>query len=314
MRLITRVLAKEASGAEEQVLENWIKADSLNEQQFNELKQIWDQTTAPEMERDTNVAWTQFKLKLDKRKKRNNFYTFLKVAAACILVGGAALFLNNLISNSQLTASTDSHEIKKVVLPDGSVVLLHHLSSISYKKSFAGNTREVQLNGEAYFDVVKNPERPFIITTANAITKVLGTSFNLLAFDSAAEVKCAVTSGKVSVTSTLSKRQVIVVADQTAIINPKGETLRLDQVDSNAIAWKTRKLIFRDAPFQEVIVALEHYFDVQIAIENERMNNCHFTGEYKNKSLAAILEDLCKSLQLNYKQKNGQIFIQGRGC
>ncbi|MDP1725900.1 MAG: FecR domain-containing protein [Bacteroidota bacterium] len=314
--LITRVLTKEASEDEKLTLRKWRELDVLNEQQFREYQLIWDQTELPSGNAtDVNLSWQQFYKKLDKNKKTKSVPIWFKIAASIIVFGGVLMLLAKLMGGGgELLEQTAFNERKQVQLPDGSIVWLNKNTSIRYAQAFSGETRSVQLNGEAFFEVVKNTEKPFVITASHAVTRVLGTSFNLAAYDSVPEVKLTVTSGKVSFTSTLSRKELLVSANQSAIINLNGETIKRDEIDSNEMAWKTKRLVFKDARMKEVILTLQNYFEIGITVENELINNCHFTGEYLNPSLSMVFTDMAKTLQLSYEQKGRKIKIRGKGC
>lgn len=313
--LITRVLTKEATEDEKRILSKWRELDILNEQQFREFEFIWDQTEPSGHIADVDLGWQQFSKKLNKHKKKKEIPVWLKTAASLLILGGALMLMLKLISRTgDLLVQTAFNERKQVELPDGSLVWLNKHTSIHFPKTFTGETRTVQLNGEAFFEVVENPKKPFVITAAHAVTKVLGTSFNLAAFDSVPEVKLSVTSGKVSFTSTWSRKELLVTANQSATINPHGETINLNEIDSNVMAWKTKRLVFKDATLAEVFGVLQPYFDIQISIENEFIKNCHFTGDYQNPSLKMVFNDISKTLQLSYELKGRKIVIRGRGC
>jgi transmembrane sensor len=313
-QLITKVLAGEATPSETQQLDDWRKQHPDNESGFQQTKLIWDNASLLEEEADTDAAWEKFSARLHNKPKTLTLTYYLRIAAAVILIGGAMLFLANLFGNSIQSVQTASNEIKEVKLPDGSIAWLNHDSKLEYEKDFDGEIRAITLNGEAFFEVVKNPSKPFVITSQHSVTTVLGTSFNLTAFDSVPEVTLTVATGRVSFVSTKTKAEVIVTANQSATISEAGEAKKPDETDANEMAWKTKKLSFNDAPLADVFKSLEHYFNLKITVGNENINNCHFTGEFDKPGFKQIMDVISKTLQLSYEQKARKVTVTGKGC
>jgi ferric-dicitrate binding protein FerR (iron transport regulator) len=215
---------------------------------------------------------------------------------------------------SMRTVQTASNEIKEINLPDGSIAWLNHDSKLEYEEDFSGKVRAIKLNGEAFFEVTKNPEKPFVITSAHSVTTVLGTSFNLTAYDSTEDVMLNVATGRVSFISTKTKEEVIVTANENASITPNGNTIKHDTYDINGLSWKTKKLVFNNASMAEIFKVLEHYFNVKITVTNPLINNCHTSATYENPKLKNVLDDMSKAANFSYTQKGKEIIVSGEGC
>ncbi len=313
--LIIKVLAKEANAQEVKDLENWKNSSTENAAFAAQIEQIWINSQIAEDTVDVDAAWLTVSNKINSKKKHIFQLTFFKIAAALLVTGVIGLLINIWIqaTNTQ-TIYTAAQEIKQITLPDGSVVWLNQNSSIQYHKEFSGNTREVKLNGEAFFEVQKNKNKPFIISSKQSTTQVLGTSFNLVAYDSLEEVELSVKTGQVSFTANKNKQQIIVNANESAIINMEGKAQKKEAYNSNALAWKNKELLFNNTLFSEVAKALEHYYNVKISVSSANINNCHFTGEFKNASFQNVMETICKTLQLVYEQDGNKVKIKGEGC
>jgi transmembrane sensor len=312
IQLITRVLANEASVEEQRQLELWRKEDAQHELRYTELLHIWKNALPSEV--DTDKAWAQFEQRLTVHSKVFKLNRVIRIAAAVVLASAVGLFIGKLMTGaSYQTVQTAADQVKEITLPDGSLVWLNHGSTLTYEKNFKGEFREIKLDGEAFFEVVRNPAKPFVIASDQSVTKVLGTSFNLHTRSGEAALLTVVT-GKVSFTSTASKEEVIVTAHQGAIIGPDGRVEKLAQSNSNELAWKTNTLSFNDASLEEVCKSLEHYFNIKIEVEHKRIYNCHFTGEFVKPTLKQVMDVIGKTLQLTYEQKGKQVFIKGKGC
>lgn len=312
IQLITRVLANEASVEEQQQVELWRKESPQQELRYKEMLLIWNNALPEEV--DTQKAWQKFSAQLDKQPKVFKLNKMLKVAAAVILIGTVGLFVAKLAGRpSYQTISTASNEIKEISLPDGSVAWLNQGSTLTYEKSFKGDIRAITLNGEAFFEVVKNPTKPFVITSDYSVTQVLGTSFNLDTRKGKTALLTVIT-GKVSFTAKTTKEEVIVAANESAIIDTDGHALKEEKNDVNALAWKTNTLSFQDTPLDEVFKTLEHYFNIKIEVDNKRIYNCHLTADFEKPTVKMVMDVIGKSLQLTYEQKGKRVFVKGDGC
>lgn len=312
--LITRVLAKEATAEEQNTLHNWIQSKDENKLKYEEFERIWNLTDKDDTAYDANKAWQKLESKINSQKPSIEIGRILRIAAGLLIFFGIGLMAAKYIMSTQYeTAETANNESKQVILPDGSIVWLKSNSIIRFKKE-EDKQRTVDLNGEAFFEVVKNPNKPFIIHTENSITKVLGTSFNLIAYKDAKSVKLSVATGRVSFTSSKSKQEQIVVANESALIDEQGNNNKLNQFNKNETIWKDRKIVFDDQALKEVFAAIEHYFEVRISISDPNINNCHFTGEFNNPSIKDVMDVICKTMQFSYEQKQGKIIVKGKGC
>jgi transmembrane sensor len=313
-RLITKILANEASAEEQRLVDQWRAGHADNDLQFKQIRLIWDNIPQAE-ETDTDAAWERFSAQLHAPKKVFRLNTYLRIAAAVVFIGIGSLLLGRLWLGRQVSVQTASNEVKEVTLPDGSVAWLNHDSKLEYARNFKGDIRSVQLSGEAFFEVVKNPEKPFVITTPHAVTTVLGTSFNLADHNNAAEATLTVATGKVSFVSAAGHNEVVVTANESARIDAAtGAASKDDMADLNSMGWKTRKLSFRDTPLPDVFKSLERYYNINIKTDNQGISKCHFTGEFTDPSFRFIMDAICKSLQLSYEQKGKNVTVSGKGC
>jgi transmembrane sensor len=312
--LIIRFLAGEASEADIARLNTWRESDASHEAHFLQSQSIWNKTNRPEEEIDLDAAWLNVQARLARPVSRNNYLGMLKIAAAVLLVCSIGWIAFNSLYNPMLTIQTAANEQKEIKLPDGSIVWLNELSSLRYSKTFKGNQRNVALTGEAFFEVMKNPEKPFIISSEQAITQVLGTSFNLRVLKGTKEAFLNVVTGKVRFTSVANASEVIVVAGEKAAINSIGNTTKTGPVIENELAWKSGKLVFEDASLKEVFSTLENYFKIKIAVDNPAILTCHFTGTFMKPEVDDIFNTISKALQLNYSRQRKNITIKGKGC
>ena len=236
---------------------------------------------------------------------------------------------NDLAKN---TVSTRPGSKTKLQLPDGTVVLLNADSRITYNPEFNNGIREVQLTGEAYFDVVKDHSRPFIIHTSSIDIKVLGTAFNVRSYPGEKTTETALIRGTVEIVLhnnpdkkiILKPSEKLVVSNNiTAIENPGKEEqadeetmmtlskIHLDKKDSSSAEtkWTRSELDFEGTSFVQIISELERLYNVKFEIKDETFKKLRFTGVFENNSLAEIMEALRFSGKFNYDFKEGKVTV-----
>jgi ferric-dicitrate binding protein FerR (iron transport regulator) len=250
---------------------------------------------------------------------RISYWKYIGYAASLLLlVVSAYLISNNTSSIDQSSVvvpvemvhkSTTKGQKSTIILSDGSKVVLNSLSAISYPKYFTDSTRNIELEGEAFFEVFKDKNRPFTVSTGGTKTQALGTSFNINSRSSLHKI--SLVTGKVLVNTD----------DDDAFILAPGEALEVDTNNGLAIkgsfdiekeiSWKDGKLYFNDAQPQEVIGTLELWYDVKFNFVNKQMTNKRYTGQFENASLSHVLKSMSFALDFDYalEEKNVTIII-----
>lgn len=243
---------------------------------------------------------------------RKLFYKISKIAAVAVLfisIPLATIFYGN-EKNETVNHLTAKSEIKNILLPDGSQVILNANSSISYSVDFKQN-RKLKLTGEAFFKVVKNPQSPFVVETSQFKTKVLGTSFNVKAYPNTINTVSVVT-GKVEVNSkeNLAWKSILIKNQWLSIKKQEAPQLSNDDAkDFNA--WTKNILIFQNSSLRETAITLENQFDVTILFEKQELEDLRITGKFKEENLNNILNSiaLVKQLEIQFLTKN-KIYVR----
>ncbi len=215
-----------------------------------------------------------------------------------------------------------------VALEDGSKVLLKPESELRFTEPFADSERTVSLDGEAFFEVSENPDRPFLVNTGEITTKVLGTSFSVRARPDDSIVEVAVKTGKVSVyertpeksVSSSKKGNGVVIGPNHQVVFTKNEKLFLtglvddpEPVPKQASEVKPT-LDFDDVPLREVLGRLETTYNIDIETDKHTLGECPLTARLSGKGLYAQLEIICAVIQGTYEVKGTTILISGKGC
>jgi transmembrane sensor len=244
---------------------------------------------------------------------------------------------NNAIPENQVGTRKGSKS--HIMLPDGTSVWLNADSKITYPANFQGETREVSLIGEAFFDVVKNPAKPFIIHTGAMDVKVLGTVFNLRSYPGEMTTEAALLHGIIEVTVNGKEKKKIVLKPNekiTVLNNEDGyqktepaaarknlpdegnlpllaiTKIRFNQKDSSnaETSWVYNKLSFDNEDIDRVFSKIEQWYDIEIEVQDETIQSKHFTATFENKSLEAVMEALAMALNFAYTEMKGKIIIQ----
>jgi hypothetical protein len=211
-----------------------------------------------------------------------------------------------------------------IKLEDGSVIALAKNAKLSYPKHFEPNKRQVFLSGEAFFEITKNPQKPFYVYSNEVITKVLGTSFTIKAFEDSPEVIVSVKTGKVSVFhqnkiafADPEEKALIITPNQQIVFARKEESLTKSLVERPILIKDLSQLPeqnFEDKPVSEVLKAIEQAYGVHIIYDAEQLSHCIITTTLANESLYSKLDIMCKTIGASYKIVDAQIVIQSMGC
>jgi ferric-dicitrate binding protein FerR (iron transport regulator) len=274
-------------------------------------------------------------------KKPLPFYTRNKwaMAASVALLAGFAVYWYYSQKTIKTTASTetpvieaiDQKEInvgktaKTIILSDGSQVILEGNSSLKIGQDFGLNKREVYLNGEAFFQVTKNADKPFLVYSGKVVTKVLGTSFRIKAYEQDADVSVDVRTGKVTVFKQLDKthtepfrsEEIILTPNQQAVFVKKEDKFVKTLVEKPAVLNKENarnRFEFSETSIIEVLNTLEELYGVKIIYDADRLKDCNLTGSLNDGSFYDKLTIVCETIQATYKVMDGQVVIDGRGC
>lgn len=267
----------------------------------------------------------------------SRWYAIAGAAAVVLIAGAAYLFTthqarfgaNEIAANvsTKLVQSitNNSDQVYKAVLPDHSTVWLKPNSQLTYPEVFDTKSRMVTISGEGFFEVTKNPNCPFIISSPSIITKVWGTSFLVRDHDHGNSAEVSVMTGKVSVSVktannssqpslSLEKgevmlyphQKVVYLADQN-LLKPQMEAA----ADENTMQiWKHVNLSFENKPIREIIPVLNSKFHVHIEVKNERLNHYILNADMTGLNLPDVLEALKKSLNINYEISDGGIELE----
>ncbi|MFY0652677.1 MAG: FecR family protein [Cyclobacteriaceae bacterium] len=315
-----------SSVKDQREVEEWISKSNENRIEFDKIKKIHEMSAlrTDEYNPDVEKGWSSVSAQLFEGKQisliqeaDNNqsfrFNVIYRIAAILVLgIGLGYFFLNGTDQYSYaLSYQTKEGEVKVLELTDGSIVHLNENTEFKYFENNKGQERNTYLNGEAYFEIAKDKNRPFQIQSPSAQTKVLGTSFNLITSKKHAIVD--VFSGRVEFGDLANaNNSVILEKGERAVYKDKGTT-KLTGFDSNIDSWKTGKLKFESTPLSKVVEHLEKQYKVKIEYKSN-IANCLITSTFEDKSIDEVLSVIEIIAQIKFSKSEGKIQLSGKGC
>ncbi|MGJ8738236.1 FecR family protein [Zobellia laminariae] len=303
------------------------------EQEFlDKVLDIYNEPDAPLTEiNDESIIQNEIysniiKKRIDSTKSQpKNTYKWLKLSAAIVLLlfSLSAVFYNvypsaksDVVAQRFITKSTEWGQRSTIKLSDGTKISLNAGSSIEFAENFNDlSTREVTLIGEAFFEVAKNPNKPFIIHTENVTTQVLGTSFNVNAYDFVQNISVTVRTGKVRVQSKSKEGKlntVFLTPNQMAEYSKNGDKITTSTIaNENYLDWKNGIIRFNDITFQDASKMLKRWYGIKIDFQSPSLKNCHITARYEKAKLHVVLESIkfaTKGMDYEYLEGNSILF------
>ena len=312
------------------LVEGWIMQSDENMQHFIKVKDEYIYSTLPNMpasDKQMQIAEGIIKQQTKNRKIEKLHY---------ITLGAVAIFTVALFTNMAIMLHRSSYRVQdenlpaqrivfaefpkpythtiytnkgtrgEVILPDSSVVKLNSDTKITFPDKFIGPTREVFITGEAYFKVKPNPDTPMVVSTnRNIVVKVLGTEFNLRAYENETTTRTTLYSGKVDVLGTKSDGETFKLAElkpnESYVTREAKAPLKVLKADTLKIAaWRNGVLIFDNTPMDAVIKELERWHGASITVRNDKLYKYTFTAKFNQEPLVRVLESIKFCTDIKY--------------
>lgn len=346
---MARVLSDEATASERDELQHALQHNPALQQQYDLLQQLWTPShySHPSHSRVDKVLRKARIREQHQQDTANNSVPVRRlwprrwmvgVAASLLIVISATIYIWSRPAESVQLAgavtftdsiTTQNGNRSHLVLPDGSRVWLNAGSRLFYKKNFDGKIREVQLIGEAFFDVVRMPEKPFIVHAYGVNIRVLGTMFNVKCYPGDENVETTLLHGSVAVsqpgdpdkrTILLSpneklsiRKEVAVIADQQVAASPYS----IRQIDTTVkpaylpeTSWVYNRLEFKGDDFVSLAEKMERWYNVRFQFKDERVKQLRFIGSFENETVEQALNALQLVANFSYQIHNNEISIR----
>ena len=239
------------------------------------------------------------------------------LVGALLFVSGYEFFYRPASSASMSQVVATDKVLNTVALPDGTFVSLNSNTKISYPKKFSGKNREVTIEGEAFFEVKPDKNKPFIIHAGKAQIRVLGTSFSVSAYPATKQVEVIVQTGKVQVVNKTSEKLqtdelILTPGDKGTLVYASNTMQKTTNQDPNFIAWKTHNLTFKATSLREVIENLEKVYKVNIRLADPKLNELLLTAQFNDYPLDFILKVIENTFPIEIQEIDGQYVLKAR--
>lgn len=344
---VIRYISGKYSPEDEEFVRQWLAEDPARRELLDEFQTVWDLSGELDWG-DENRAWNDLKERVIKekeavfpqvralpkrtrRKRSSGLNIFLRVAAVILIVAGAYGFYRYSTSADSVsqpeeetvynTISSPKGEQVHVRIKDGTKVVLNASSQIHYRNDYGTSSREIYLEGEAYFEVNHDHPVPFVVHAKEARVEDIGTKFNIKAYPGQQETEVAVSEGKVRVSprkqshendekSSENEEETSVVVSQGQKVNVRDNPNQLivEKADLHQVlSWLQNRLIFDAEPLAQVIDRLERYYDIEVDVADASLFDKKITGSFEDESMENVVKVLAISMDAGYSLKGNAV-------
>ncbi len=328
--LVAKHLKGELSESEKRALDRWKESSTDNKAAVEQMETMWHRTTAPSQHYapDVDRGWQRFRFSIDseqglyhlkgdspKERKLPLYRKWWALAASVILVFGVGFFIWQMVQQeNMILLATYEEEKVSHFLPDSSQVWLNENTRLSYAEDFNLENRIVYLEGEAFFEVKKAEGRRFTVYSGGAKTEVIGTSFNIRAYEGE-PVKVQVVTGRVAFSPAGEDNSIFLTPGMEAVLEEDQTNMTREKIsDPNFRAWQNQEFVFNNTSLAQVIQTLEEHYAVDIALANAELANCRYTATFRGAHLSEILNVLTVTGNLTLEQSGNRYILSGEGC
>jgi len=336
--LLARYLAGECSAPEKEEIRQWLAVDTENRYTADFLQAVWDTPPIQTPPSDVAELWREVASRtgisaegerVDETSRR--FFALphfsrvrvLKYAAVLLLVMLLALIVNFVgipfitapaPAPEWQTAAVGNGDTLALTLDDGTRVTLDAGSRLRYPAVFKGLERRVFLNGEGFFRVAPNKEKPFTVHAGHAVITVVGTEFNVTAWQGTREIRVAVKTGKVSLHKIDdAARAVVIAGGESSVLPANGSPTTPRPVDvAGLLGWMNRDMVFQNVPLREILERLERWHDIRFLPDDDIALSDHLTLHVRSGPLQDTLELIAALMDVDYKRQGPVVYLKSR--
>lgn len=325
--LITNLLTGSSSTSERSELAKWMNSEDAE----RNSREVWESASEDIDELLRNQIWNDIQLKIkgtiskpvsSKHTIKHRIHSIPKIAATIAIIlcsAFTAYLLYNNFAEHQESMESNIYTFKvepgqkgSMRLADGTIVHLNSASKISFTGNYNSEERVVSLNGEAYFEVAKNPHKRFVVTCNGVDIEALGTEFNVKAYPTDSIITTTLAKGKVKVYN--NEQSVTLLPYGVATYNLKRQTIKASVTNDISIAnyWRTGQLVCNAEPLSSIAQTIERMYNVKININDAKLRNMKFTGTIQNSSLTNVLYVMSLSYPLTYTVTDSVITVSAQ--
>lgn len=296
----------------------WVNESADNKRLFFEVKAVYDACKPLRTDAEVQASWQRL---LEKRKSVRPFRNFSLIkristyaAIAIIAIAVTTVYFYTVADRETVVTryvGGDGLEADVVVLPDGTRVSLGSRTSFSYDSHYGKNNRVVYLEGEAYFEVAKDKNKPFIVETKEQSIEALGTKFNVTAYPEDSLLVTTLLEGAVRLTNHTTSGATVLQPDEQLIYNKNTQSMLQQRVDAAQYAsWTTGYYYFPEQSLEAILYRLSHVYGVRFTVQSEALNRRMFTGTfYRGQSMKEIMEIIRLAIPIRYEIDDHHVII-----
>jgi len=339
--LLAKFLSGECSNEEIIEVENWLEVEPENERIFLSMQNVCKTPEEAFEPSDVKALWKELTEKAGiyaeeieseiqihpQVKYKEEFFDLLlqvinkpvlRYSALIILIMMIPFLYYLIFTSGKINdfsdwklVTVDKGEQSKLTLSDGTKLVLDAGTRLRYPEDFGIESRKINLEGEAYFEVVHDPEKPFFIYAGNAVVKVLGTKFNVRAWEKSDKVEVAVAEGKVSLSSgTEPDKSIILEIGYTGSLSSTGEISEARRIDvEQSLSWMKGEIAFYDTPLSEILSQVERWYDIQFVLRDSTMVSERASVFIHKNSFNEMLELITAITDTDYKVQGNLIIL-----
>jgi ferric-dicitrate binding protein FerR (iron transport regulator) len=321
--LLSKRFSGEISPEQSAILDEWLRRSPENSQFAADMQRIWEKaegygtTFSPNLDADFQKVQARIRQAAPTQLRATLGQKLMRAAAVLVLALASIWGWQQLASNptQEIMVAAENAAPKKIALPDGSNVWLREGSRLTYAANFSGQSRQVKLQGEGYFEVAHDPAHPFKVELElGGSVEVLGTQFDVR--QTADQTSVLVRSGKVRFSPAANTEGPVLTANQKAVFSRAEAQVRVSNLSSlNELSWQTGGLEFVNTPLSQVVRDLEQYYGVKINLRNEAMLGCPHSAPLTSQPIEKVLETLALTHDLKVKKLDARAFeLNGGAC
>lgn len=319
LNILEKYLEGIATKTEKKLLDDFYHHYLKNSEEY------WEEWKMSDRERVRVQLYQRLNQKIDEEvaKQKSNRLIIWRVAASVIFLLSVSAWVywmqTDVPEVQYITKTTQKGQRATVKLSDGSTVQLNAESSITFPEKFTTlETRDIQLAGEAFFDVARDETKPFRVMSDDLVTTVLGTTFNIEAYPENGSILVTVATGKVKIehsNSVRSKSQLLTPGQQ-GLFDKQSAQITKSEVDMDKyLAWRTGNILMENVTLEEAAEILSRWYDVTFVFRNPAMKNCMIDGKFRSDKLENILDNLKVLIDIEYQIEAGnEIILIGKSC
>lgn len=314
--VLVKYLLAEASSEEQAAVQAWV-GEEKNARYFEHFRLIWEesQRLAPRVLVNEDAAWQRLRnrvqgtqpapLQATRVVPLRKVYRIAAAVIGLLVVSSAAWWM--LGSRPQQIALRSGNATLRDTLPDGTVITLNKNAEVHYRPAFAGATREITLNGEAFFEVAQDAQKPFIIHSGDVTVRILGTSLNVKTTDHSTEV--IVETGKVEVAKE-SHRVELSAHEKATVTASEAAPVKTSNTDQLYRYYSNHTFVCDHTPLYKLAAALNEAYNVHITIANPELRELQLTTTFEAAPLDAVLSIVEGTLNVKATQQGKEIVIE----